>query len=283
MKPSRNSLGWGGVWRWLAVTFIIGAIIFTVNIEIKSSATSFGKYNFMTKFSSMPWCIRKNIIMINPSVYISTVFFLKSIFKNCERHKDTNIEGSFSSYNPIFWRKCVRKFKIRWNITCKANIIKTTHHMFNRSLSSIFKYYTNISNIKSSIYLSIKSFNENISSLTMYHCVFSNFSTFYRGIGNSLGFSEGISQNKELKYRNSSQYSGEKNETERKPERRIIWWERILCSLSFLGACVYCARNSLNKYLEDDSILAWVYLIVGFLCGQFAVFTLRFGLLGVWF
>ncbi len=31
MKPSRNKLGWGRVWRWIAVTFIIEAIIVTVN------------------------------------------------------------------------------------------------------------------------------------------------------------------------------------------------------------------------------------------------------------
>ena len=58
MKPSPDRSGWEHIWRWLTITFIIGAIIFTINIEIKSSATSFGKYNFMTKFSSMPWCIR---------------------------------------------------------------------------------------------------------------------------------------------------------------------------------------------------------------------------------
>lgn len=63
--------------------------------------------------------------------------------------------------------------------------------MFNRSLSRIFKYYINISNIKSSIYLSIKSLDKNISPLTMYHCVFGNLSTFFSGISRFFGNSDG--------------------------------------------------------------------------------------------
>lgn len=69
MKPSRNKLGLGGVWRWLAITFILCTIIFPVRPE--ANITSFSDY-FVTKFSSMSMPT-KNIIIINPTPYTHTL------------------------------------------------------------------------------------------------------------------------------------------------------------------------------------------------------------------
>ncbi len=162
--PSDKS-NWGYIWRWLAITFIISTVIIAVNMVAKLPI--FINQNFITRLCSISWGIGKNVIIIDPSIYIQPLSFSKSIVKNVEWHKNLSINGCFAAYNAIDWREFIGKIKTIGDVSRKTTKVIITNHFPGRRLSSIFENYYKFTNTFSGFYIMDNFFNKNIRPLTV--------------------------------------------------------------------------------------------------------------------
>ena len=234
-----------------------------------------------------PMMFSKDIIIINNSMEINTSFSCRNIIEQrfAKRLFSSSSPGKFlhGGYDGLaFWLYSRNIGKIRRGITLQNFNFTPDDTIFCGSFTGICEgcYKANMFfNFKKYIY-SIQSYP---GSLINNHVSCSQVGALFCGIGGILCCFKCAENKNSLEYPNNCQNTSKNDNEKLEPPKRVIWWERILASLFFLGVGIYFARNGINYLLCSHIILGWFFLIVAFLCGQLAVFTLRYGLFEKWF
>ena len=151
-RQAGDLLSWGHIWRWLAITFIICAVILPMSAEGSNLVhdTIFIqdplKDNLVTKFSSMSWCSIKNVIIINPTPNIYSVLLLQQrTFKqgigNIYMGGMDIASRSYEGMNWLLGR--IREIKITLDFLFEGIPINIHHQFFSWCSAGILQNSTN--------------------------------------------------------------------------------------------------------------------------------------------